>query len=139
MPALIILLLGLMMSSHHQSSVVSTAVHKQWGMLLMGFSVMRMLTYIVMYISPPASVYASRPPSELVASFCLISGGIVFMASTKDIVHWMEEENLMGMFTFTVAMGLTAFIMAYEILVLSLKGWAARRELGEMTESRVSG
>ncbi|EXJ68068.1 uncharacterized protein A1O5_08683 [Cladophialophora psammophila CBS 110553] len=129
MPALIILLLGLMMSSHHQSSVVSTTVHKQWGMLLVGFSVMRMLTYIVMYISPPDSVYASRPPSELVASFCLISGGIVFMASTKDIVHWMEEANLMGMFIFTVAMGLTAFIMAYEILVLSLKGWVARREL----------
>lgn len=50
------------------------------------------------------------------------------MASTKDIIHYMEVYNLMAMFIFTVTMGFTAFLMAYEILVLSLKGWAIRRE-----------
>src|SRR5690348_122354 len=90
MPALIILLLGVMMSSHHQDSMVSTMVHKQWGNLLVGFAVARMFTYIVMYLSPPASIYPSRPPTELVSAFCLISGGLVFMASTKDIVYVIE-------------------------------------------------
>jgi Protein of unknown function (Ytp1) len=127
-PGLIILLLGVMMSSHHQDSMVSTMVHKQWGTLLVGFSLARGVTYIIMYISPPSSIWPSRPPSELVAAFCLISGGIVFMASTRDIVHYMEEKNLMAMFIFTVTMGFTAFLMAYEIIVLSLKGWATRRE-----------
>ncbi len=127
-PALIILLLGIMMSSHHQDSVVSTKVHAQWGTLLVGFSLARGITYVIMYISPPTSVYPSRPPTELVAAFCLISGGLIFMASTKDIIHYMEINNMMAMFIFTVTMGFTAFLMAYEMLVLSLKGWAIRRE-----------
>lgn len=128
MPALIILLLGVMMSSHHQSSKVSTTVHKQWGNLLVGFAVARMLTYLLMYIAPPTSAYPSRPPTELVSSFCLISGGLVFMASTKDVIHYLESAHVMAMFVFTVAMGLTAFIMAYEVIVLALKGWAVRKE-----------
>ncbi|KAI1608511.1 hypothetical protein EDD36DRAFT_101565 [Exophiala viscosa] len=139
LPALIIFLLGIMMSSHHQSSMVSTAVHKQWGTLLAGFSIMRLLTYTILYISPPASIYPSRPPTELVSSFCLISGGIVFMASTKDIVAWMESEDLMAMFVFTVTSGFTAFMMAYEILVLSLKGWATQREVQRSVKARSSG
>jgi len=129
MPALIILLLGVMMSSHHQASVVSTMVHKQWGNLLVGFAFARIGTYILTYISPPTSIFPSRPPTELVSGFCLISGGLVFMASTKDIIHYMETADLMAMFVFTLVMGLTAFIMAYEIIVLSLKGWATQKEL----------
>lgn len=129
MPALIILLLGVMMSSHHQASAVSTMVHKQWGNLLVGFAFARIATYLLTYISPPTSIFPSRPPTELVSAFCLISGGLVFMASTKDIIHYMESADLMAMFVFTVVMGLTAFIMAYEIIVLSLKGWATQKEL----------
>lgn len=128
MPALIILLLGIMMSSHHQDSMVSTMVHKQWGTLLCGFAVMRGLSYVLTYLSPPKSVYPSRPPTELAASFCLLSGGLIFMLSTHDIVHYMEEYNLMAMFIFTVVMGFTAFVMAWTMVVVGLKGWAVRRE-----------
>lgn len=127
MPALIILLLGIMMSSHHQDSMVSTMVHKQWGTLLSGFSLCRGFTYLLNYLSPPKSIYPSRPPTELAASFCLISGGLVFMLSTKDVIHYMEEYNLMAMFVFTVVMGFTAFLMAYTMFVVGLKGWAVRR------------
>lgn len=81
-----------------------------------------------MYISPATSIYPSRPPSELVASFCLISGGIVLMASTTDIVQWIEDNELMAMFVFTIAVALTLFIMAWEVAVLSIKGWAERSE-----------
>ena len=128
MPSLVILLLGLMMSSHHQDSMVSTAVHRQWGTLLAGFALARTVTYVLFFISPPTSVFPSRPPSELIAAFCLISGGLIFMASTKDIVHIMEEQKLVAMFVFTVCMGFTAFLMAFEIVVLAVKGWATRRE-----------
>ena len=83
LPAIVILLLGLMMSSHHQDSMVSTMVHKQWGVLLVGFSLARAVTYILLYINPPSSLLPSRPPSELVASFCLISGGLIFMLSVS--------------------------------------------------------
>jgi Protein of unknown function (Ytp1) len=128
LPALVILLLGVMMSSHHQDSMVSTAVHKQWGTLLVGFALARAVTYVLFFISPPTSHFPSRPPSELVAAFCLISGGLIFMASTKGVIRVMEEHHLMAMFVFTVCMGLTAFLMAYEMVVLAIKGWAIRRE-----------
>jgi hypothetical protein len=127
-PALIIILLGIMMSSHHQDSMVSTKVHAQWGTLLTGFGVARICTYVLMYLSPPKSIYATRPPTEIIASFCLISGGIIFCASARDIVHYLEKTGLMAMFVLTVTCGFTAFLMAYEILVLSLKGWAVRKE-----------
>ncbi|KAI9723579.1 MAG: hypothetical protein M1812_000879 [Candelaria pacifica] len=127
LPGLIIFLLGLMMSSHHQSSMVSTMVHKQWGTLLVGYSLARAVTYIIFYLSPPTSLLPSRPPSELISSFCLISGGLVFMASNKDTVAAMDDNGLDAMFIFTLTMGLTAFLMAWAMLVVAVKGWALRR------------
>jgi len=147
-PGLIILLLGLMMSSHHQTSMLSTMIHKQWGMLLVGAALARAVTYIVFYISPPTSILPSRPPSELITSFCLISGGLIFMASvslfyffprhnqchfpetnsyqSRDTVTAMEKYDLNPMFAFTVVMGLTAFLMSWTTIVIAIKGWALR-------------
>lgn len=127
-PALIIMLLGIMMSSHHQDSMVSTKVHGQWGTLLAGFAVARIITYLFLYVSPPTSIYPTRPPSELLSAFCLISGGLIFMASCRDVIRWMESRNLMAMFVFTVVMGFVSFLMAWAMFVLALKGWAVRRE-----------
>jgi hypothetical protein len=127
-PALIILLLGLMMSSHHQASSISTMIHKQWGTLLVGFAVARALTYILIYIAPPQSFLPSRPPTEIVTSFCLISGGIIFMLSNKDTVAAMDRYQLNAMFSFTLTMGFTAFLMAWTMIVLAVKGWAIGRK-----------
>lgn len=80
-PALIILLLGIMMSSHQQTTMIASMVHKQWGNLLTGASIARFLTYVLVYLRPPRSIFPSRPPTELLVSFGLIAGGIVFMAS----------------------------------------------------------
>lgn len=80
-PALVVLLLGVMMSSHHQSTMTATMVHKQWGTLLLWSSVARVLTYVLFYLRPPTSVLPSRPPTELLSSFGLIAGGLIFMAS----------------------------------------------------------
>ncbi|RAL03792.1 Ytp1 family protein [Aspergillus ibericus CBS 121593] len=128
MPALIILLLGMMMGSHHQTSMVSTMVHKQWGNLLVGFSLARGMTYVIMYLKPPTSYLPSRPPTEIVAAFCLMSGGLVFMLSTRSVIDVLEKYDLDAMFVFTVTMGLTAFIMACEILAIAIKAWAVKRE-----------
>ena len=81
LPALVIFFMGGSMASHEQDSMVSTMVHKQWGNLLGAASVARLLTYMIMYLKPPTSTSPSHPPTELLMSFCLISGGILFMAS----------------------------------------------------------
>ncbi|KAL9603672.1 MAG: hypothetical protein Q9219_000991 [cf. Caloplaca sp. 3 TL-2023] len=137
-PGLIILLLGLMMNSHHQHSMVSTMVHKQWGTLLVGFALARAVTYILMYLSPPSSYLPLRPPSEIVTSFCLIAGGLIFISSNKDTVAAMERYNLNAMFIFTVTMGWTAFLMAWQIVVLAIKGWAVKKPQSESNFGRGS-
>lgn len=128
LPSLIIMLLGKMMSSHHQDSMLSTMIHGQWGSMFMGFALARGLTYITLYISPPTSFLPSRPPTELITAFCLISGGITFVLSNKDTVAVLESYGLDAMFVFTVTMGLTALLMAWTTAIIALKGWALRRE-----------
>lgn len=85
-PALVILLLGIMMSSHTQQSMISSMVHKQWGNLLTGASFARGFTYVLLYLKPPRSVLPSRPPTELLTAFGLISGGTIFMASVSRLL-----------------------------------------------------
>lgn len=128
MPSLVILLLGMMMGSHHQASMVSTMVHKQWGTLLVGFALARSVTYVLLFIKPPTSYLPSRPPSEVISAFCLMAGGLIFMLSTKDVIDVMVYYDLNAMFTFTVGMGFTAFIMAMEICAIAIKAWAVNRE-----------
>lgn len=127
MPLLLILLVGKMMSSHHQDSMVSTMIHAQWGGLLMGAAAARAVTYIVVYISPPTSYLPSRPPSEVIAAFCLISGGLILILSNKDTVAALEAYHLDAMFLFTVTMGFTALMMAWTTILLAIKGWAVRK------------
>ncbi|TVY84342.1 putative membrane protein [Lachnellula suecica] len=128
LPGLVVLLLGLMMSSHHQESMVSTMIHKQWGTLLVGAAFARVTTYVVFYLSPPTSVLPGRPPTELITAFCLMAGGLIFMASARDLVMTMERYNLDAMFVFTVSMGFITFLMAWIILVIAIKGWAVKKE-----------
>ena len=133
LPALVILLLGILMSSHHQASALSTSIHAQWGTLLAFFGLLRILTYIVIYNFPPTSTYPSRPPTELLTSFCLIVGGIVFCASTEDVVAWMEGQKVMGTFVLTLAAALGLVIMAWVVVVVGVKRWAGHPSVSRPT------
>lgn len=128
MPALTIMFLGMMMSGHHQSSMVSTMLHAQWGMLFTGFAMARAVTYIMLYLKPPTSHSPSRPPSELVAAFCLTTGGIMFMNSARDVVVTIESNGLDAMTIFTLTIGLTGVILAWELACYTIKVWVCRRE-----------
>lgn len=139
MPGLVILLLGMMMGSHHQASMLSSMVHKQWGNMFVGFAMARSVTYIMLYLSPPTSFLPARPPSEIISSFCLIAGGITFMVSNKDTVAALESFDLDAMFTFVLTVGLTALIMAWTVINIALKGWAFRREHGSSIPKHSNG
>ncbi|KAJ5659953.1 hypothetical protein N7507_006404 [Penicillium longicatenatum] len=112
MPALIILLLGMMMGSHHQDSMTSTMVHKQWGDMLIGFAIARGMTYFLLFLRPPTSYLPARPPTEI----------------ARQVIEAMEFYELDAMFTFTVALGFTAFIMSLVVLTITIKAWAVKRE-----------
>ncbi|RCI11338.1 hypothetical protein L249_7397 [Ophiocordyceps polyrhachis-furcata BCC 54312] len=110
MPALVILLLGIIMSSHQQSAGIAMEVHRQWGLLLSGASFARCLTYILVFLRPPKSILPSRPPTELLTAFGLLAGGIIFMASSSDTIDVLNYYHLDAMFTYTVTMGLDGLV-----------------------------
>ncbi|KAL3450206.1 hypothetical protein BJX65DRAFT_305660 [Aspergillus insuetus] len=126
LPALVIFLVGGAMSSHEQMSMVSTMIHKQWGNLLGAAAAARLLTYIILHLKLPTSTSPSRPLTELLSSFCLVSGGILFMASSSDTVDAMIEYEIDVMALYTVTMGFTGILMAWIIGLLVLKEWASR-------------
>ncbi len=95
----------------------------------------RGVTYMILYLKPPSSHYPARPPSELIAAFCLIAGGLMFMMSAHDVVASIESNGLDAMAIFTVTMGLTGLIMAWEVVVYSIKGWAVRKERAAAAKS----
>lgn len=142
-PALTIFWTGILMSQHAQALPLSTAIHTQWGYLLAIGAVFRGITYMqyfVVYSQALARLdggaemnvdqltLPSRPFTEIVASFCLISGGLVFMQSNRETVEAFVYRGIDSMFTLNVTVGVTSFIMAWELVVLAIKGWASRRK-----------
>lgn len=86
-------------------------------------------TYLLYFLKPPTSRLPGRPPTEVVVAFCLIAGGVVFMVSARDSVVALEKNGLDAMFVFTVVCGFVAGLMAWVLVVLSIKGWAASRRI----------
>ena len=102
-PAMTLFVLGIILGGHHQSSMQATMMHtyvsqyvnqhryqfltevNQVGNLLMGGAAARCITYLLICISPPASTSPTRPPTELISAFCLISGGVMLMSSVRII------------------------------------------------------
>ncbi|EWC45564.1 hypothetical protein DRE_05422 [Drechslerella stenobrocha 248] len=127
-PSLVIFMLGILMGSHHQSSMLGTMLHKQWGLLLSGAAVFRLGTFLLVYLKPPTSYLPSRPFTEPLAAFALMAGGIVFVLSNSETVNAFNAMNVDAMFAFTLSLGVTALLMSYQTLTIALKGWAVKRE-----------
>ncbi|KAF3907085.1 hypothetical protein ABW21_db0201717 [Orbilia brochopaga] len=127
-PSLVIFMLGILMGSHHQDSMLGTMLHKQWGLLLSGAAVFRLGTFTLLYLKPPTSYLPSRPFTEPLAAFALMAGGTVFILSNSETVNAFNSMNVDGMFAFTLSIGATALLMSYQTLMIALKGWAKKRE-----------
>jgi hypothetical protein len=126
-PAFIVFWTGVLMSQHQQELQLSTQIHMQWGYLFCVGAMFRLFTYIMIYVSVPKSTLPTRPFTELLTSFCLICGGLVFMQSNSETVYAMLYRGLDSMFTLNVSVGVTALIMCWEMCVMTIKGWAGRR------------
>lgn len=123
-PLMTVYFTGAIMSKHMQSSQLLTAVHIQWGQLLTVACAFRLLLYILKFIikSEPQSKSSSGAPfTELMALFCLLGGGLIFMESTEPAIESMEFHGLTEMFTFNVSVGLVALFMAWEMFLLNLR------------------
>lgn len=127
-PGIVIMLLGLVMSGHHQETMVSTTIHKHWGLFFVCVAMSRAVTYILFYLKPPTSYLPGRPPSEVVTAFCLMAGGAIFMGSARGVVEILILHDLGAMFVLTVTVGIVLMLMAWIVAVIAIKGWVVRRE-----------
>lgn len=137
-PLMTIYWTGILMSKHEQASALSTAIHTQWGNLLVAACWFRLMSYILSMLTAVSAQNLTKPLSpmtELVVSFCLMCGGLIFMESTDPVIHSFEYYGYTSMFTLNVSLGLVTLIMAWEMSVFAIKDWLLRREAG--SRSRV--
>jgi hypothetical protein len=123
-PALVIGVTGAAMAAHAQTYLFQVQIHSLWGNLLLGFSVMRSLTYFFLWLGPPRSILPSRPPTEALGSFFLACGGLVFMMSTEELtIAAMRQGRDDVMMFLNVAVAITCFSFCWILAVVAFKGW----------------
>lgn len=123
-PILTIYWTGILMSKHEQASALSTDIHTQWGLMFVVGCAFRMVSYILLLLSPTKSRGLRSPQapfSEVVTAFALLCGGLIFMESCDPVVHLFEYRGYTSMFTLNVSLGFVALIMAWEMAVFSIK------------------
>lgn len=132
MPAFTIFWTGALMSHHQQETELATQIHMQWGYLFSLAAVLRLITFALMLTKPRAaseveSSQPQRPFTEILVSFCLICGGMIFMSSNRETVEGMIYRGIDQMFTMNVSVGITVLLMSYFTCCLTVKGWADSR------------
>ncbi|KII95321.1 hypothetical protein PLICRDRAFT_210261 [Plicaturopsis crispa FD-325 SS-3] len=129
-PALVIGVTGAAMSAHAQTYLFQVQIHALWGWLLLGFSVLRCLTYFFLWLGPPRSVFPSRPPTEALGSFFLACGGLMFIFSTEELTLAAMRRGRDDMMMFlNVAVAITCFAFCWTFCVVAFKGWLKSRAL----------
>ncbi|KAF9222086.1 hypothetical protein BS17DRAFT_235152 [Gyrodon lividus] len=127
-PALVIGVTGAAMSAHAQTYLIQVQIHQLWGWLLLGFSVLRCLTYSFLWLGPPSSVLPSRPPTEALGSFFLACGGLMFMFSTEEVTLAAMRKGRDDMMMFlNVAIAITCLAFCWTLCVVSFDGWLKSR------------
>ncbi|KAG1832991.1 hypothetical protein EV424DRAFT_1469245 [Suillus variegatus] len=127
-PALVIGVTGAAMSAHAQTYLFQVQIHEIWGELLLGFSVLRCLTYFFVWLGPPRSILPSRPPTEALASFFLACGGLVFIFSTEEVTIAAMRKGRDDMMLFlNVAVAITCSAFCWTFCIVAMKGWLKSR------------
>ncbi|KAG2146682.1 hypothetical protein DEU56DRAFT_785860 [Suillus clintonianus] len=127
-PALVIGVTGAAMSAHAQTYLFQVQIHELWGQLLLGFSVLRCLTYFFVWLGPPRSILPSRPPTEALGSFFLACGGLMFIFSTEEVTIAAMRKGRDDMMMFlNVAVAITCFAFCWTFSIVAMKGWLRSR------------
>ncbi|OBA19243.1 hypothetical protein METBIDRAFT_46518 [Metschnikowia bicuspidata var. bicuspidata NRRL YB-4993] len=123
-PALTIYWTGVLMSLHEQASSLSSEIHKQWGNMFVLGCAFRVVSYLYFLLKPldgKALTKPAHPITEVLVSFCLLSGGMIFMESCDSVVYLLEYYGLTSMFTLNICLGIAALIMAWVMAVFYIK------------------
>ncbi|RUS23302.1 hypothetical protein BC937DRAFT_88690 [Endogone sp. FLAS-F59071] len=116
-PAVVLIMTGISMGSHHQHSEFSSNMHFNFGLFLQLAGALRIATLVLAY-NRGKSGAPSRPPTELLAAFFVTGAGILLSISNEDAakvmdVLWMWDANM-------VANGVVATTFAIFVYVVGL-------------------
>lgn len=124
-PVFTIFWTGVLMSKHAQATALSTEIHVQWGTLLAYGSFFRVFTFLLLTYYPFKNsndcFKPFKPLTELITSFCLLCGGMVFMESTDQVIEALAYRGLTPMFTINVSVSVVSLIMAWVMLLFAIK------------------
>ncbi|ODV58516.1 Tvs1p ASCRUDRAFT_39216 [Ascoidea rubescens DSM 1968] len=132
-PVFTIFWTGILMSQHAQASELSTTIHMQWGYMLSYGSLFRLFTILILLFQKDNDSFKKigevrRPMTELITSFALLTGGLIFMESTDQIVHALEYRGLTAMFTLNVSVGCVALLMSWIMLLCFWRDWLKKKK-----------
>ncbi|KAJ6599205.1 cytoplasmic protein [Mycena vulgaris] len=123
-PALVIGVTGSVMAAHFQTYLFQVQIHALWGNLLLGFAILRCLTYFFLWVAPPQSTLPSRPPTEALGSFFLACGGISFMFSTEEVTIAAMRRGRDDIMLFAItAVAITCLAFCWVVSVVAFQGW----------------
>lgn len=120
---------GILMSKHEQASTLSTEIHTQWGNMFAMGTMFRFITYLYLIVVDPGKELRkpTRPFTEVLSSFALLCGGLIFMESTEPIVNAIEYRGFTSMFTLNLSLGTITLLMAWEMAIFSLRDYLRKR------------
>ncbi|CAH2352242.1 uncharacterized membrane protein [[Candida] railenensis] len=122
---------GVLMSKHAQASELSTEIHSQWGNLLVYGTAFRLATYLIMIFLPKSLknlTEPTKPITEIITSFALLCGGLIFMESCDPIILALEYKGFTPMLTLNLSLGFIALLMAWEMTLFAFKDWLEERK-----------
>ncbi|CUM67535.1 uncharacterized protein PRCAT00005235001 [Priceomyces carsonii] len=124
-PILTIFWTGYLMSKHAQELMLSTEIHNLWGMLFMFGCAFRLVTYLLVIISPVRNsmIQPGKPITELLVSFSLLCGGLILMESSDPVIQTLELHGYTSMFILNVSLGFVTLFMAWQMSLMSLRDW----------------
>ncbi|EDK36816.2 hypothetical protein PGUG_00914 [Meyerozyma guilliermondii ATCC 6260] len=128
-PILTIFWTGILMSKHQQASHLSTEIHTQWGNMFILGCAFRFFSYILLLLIPGDKnpTKPLRLITELIVSFSLLCGGLIFMESCDPIILAFEYRGFTSMFTLNISLGVITLLMAWEMALFAFKDWLLQR------------
>ncbi|RIB18554.1 hypothetical protein C2G38_1966717 [Gigaspora rosea] len=123
MPALIILFTGYAMSSHAQSSEISTKIHAMFGYVLMSASLVRLVE--IGFLSEKTLV-----PLNYLGPYMLIFAGLLFMGANIEQIASLTQLGI-DPFSYALVLASTAFLIFFYTNVLIDLYWRSGQNDGE--------
>lgn len=116
-----------------QEAVFSSSVHVFYIFSILAVAICRIVTYLTILLRPPQEIAPSRPFSELLTSFFIISCSVMFVVSNRDVMLWFERSQFSSIYLLVSTVSFSFIVMIYISFIFALKNWACRREVSKST------